>query len=118
MTLSIVEVRPSDIHGVGVFATTTIAPFTKLGPALSQDLRDTTMNNPDLVFSSLGWLVITWPIGRFMNHAADPNCEIGINEAGNKFNITTLRGINQFDELTINYAEIYGLLGWTLDFKP
>ena len=73
------------------------------------------MNNPELVSSDLGWWVVTWPVGRFMNHSDKPNCDWKFSKDENRLEVMTKTEIWPNQELTIDYGEIYQIMGWKMD---
>ena len=86
----------SDIHGKGVFATAKIEPGEIIGPARIAGKRT--------------------PIGRYVNHSADPNAEmieLNINEIYLRAlqSIDGCKGGMLGDEITTNYRANLSLIG-------
>lgn len=99
------EVRPSEIHGRGLFATAPIAAGTLLG-TLDGQVVDPTVN--PAVVDALEWNALTpsallvRPIRTsygFMNHSDRPN--VTVDADGRRLRART--GIDAGDELTIDY---------------
>ena len=78
------ELRPSDIHGYGVFASEDI-------PA-GQVLGLTHIESPELIRT---------PLGGYINHSMNPNC-IRISE-GNRWYLQTIQDISEGEEITLMY---------------
>ena len=88
----------SDIHDIGVFAKEAIPRTTNLG----------------MTHLQLGKNLIRTPLGGFLNHNDDPNCEKVklkfTNEDKepsyifNKWNLVTLKDIKEGEELTLTYT--------------
>ena len=78
------ELRPSEIHGYGVFALEDIPTGEMLG--LSH------INAPELIRT---------PLGGYINHSMNPNC-IRILE-GNRWYLQSIQDIEDGEELTLMY---------------
>ena len=88
----------SDIHDIGVFAKEAIPRATNLG----------------MTHLQFGKNLIRTPLGGFLNHSDDPNCEKVklkfTNEDKkpsyifNKWNLVTLKDIKEGEELTLTYT--------------
>ena len=78
------ELRPSEIHGYGVFALDDIPAGEMLG--LSH------INAPELIRT---------PLGGYINHSMNPNC-IRILE-GNRWYLQSIQDIEEGEELTLMY---------------
>ena len=88
----------SDIHDIGVFAKEAIPSTTNLG----------------MTHLQFGKNLIRTPLGGFLNHSDDPNCEKVklkfTNEDKepayifNKWNLVTLKDIKEGEELTLKYT--------------
>ena len=88
----------SDIHDIGVFAKEAIPRATNLG----------------MTHLQFGKNLIRTPLGGFLNHSDDPNCEKVklkfTNEDKeptyifNKCNLVTLKDIKEGEELTLKYT--------------
>jgi len=77
----------SKIHGVGVFATCDRCQDYPLGLALDNQLHRTSI------------------IGRFINHAHNPNCFLKSMHDGS-YQLYPLLGVKKGDELTIAYEAV------------
>ena len=88
-------VKNSRIDGLGVFATEKIRSGTTLGVSHIQDER-----------AQDGY----WrtPLGGFINHSDNPNCEKETNRLTNNLYLKTNRMIKKGEELTVRYT-LYGL---------
>jgi hypothetical protein len=89
-----ITIRESDIEGLGIFATMNILE--------GKDLGKTHIKVPQ--FKGF----IRTPIGGFINHADEPNCELeNVHDWDDTqiYNIVTIKDIKKGDELTINYYE-------------
>ena len=105
------EVRPSAIHGTGVFARVDIAAETRVleyvGERLSKEesLRRREANN-FFVFTVTDDFdidgAVDWNPARFINHSCAPNCEA--REEDERIWIIALRKLNAGEELTFNYG--------------
>ena len=85
----------SDIHDIGVFAKEAIPRTTNLG----------------MTHLQFGKNLIRTPLGGFLNHNDDPNCEKvklkftnDKNFPFNKWNLVTLKDIKEGEELTLEYT--------------
>ena len=88
----------SDIHDIGVFAKEFIPGATNFG----------------MTHLQFGKTLIRTPLGGFLNHSDDPNCEKVklkfTNEDKkpsyifNKWNLVTLKDIKEGEELTLKYT--------------
>ena len=85
----------SDIHDMGVFAKESIPMATNLG----------------MTHLQFGKNLIRTPLGGFLNHSDDPNCEKvklkftdDKNFLFNKWNLVTLKKIKEGEELTLKYT--------------
>ena len=88
----------SDIHDIGIFAKEAIPRATNLG----------------MTHLQFGKTLIRTPLGGFLNHSDDPNCEKAklkfTNEDKdpayifNKWNLITLKDIKKGEELTLTYT--------------
>ena len=96
------EIRPSPIHGSGLFATQDIPIDTYLG-----------ISHVHNVGFPQSW--ISTPLGGFYNHSDDPNCHIKDSFVGEALVLTkiliTLKAIPRDTELTCTYTL------YTQDFK-
>ena len=78
------ELRPSEIHGYGVFALEDIPAGQMLGLSHIQ--------SPELIRT---------PLGGYINHSMNPNC-IRILE-GNRWYLQSIQDIEEGEELTLMY---------------
>ena len=88
----------SDIHDIGVFAKETLPVATNLG----------------MTHLQFGKNLIRTPLGGFLNHSDDPNCEkVKLKFSNedtqpgyifNKWNLITLKKIKEGEELTLKYT--------------
>ena len=85
----------SDIHDIGVFAKEAIPRTTNLG----------------MTHLQFGKNLIRTPLGGFLNHSDDPNCEkvkLKFTDDKNflfdKWNLITLKYIKEGEELTLTYT--------------
>jgi SET domain-containing protein len=112
---SLFEVRPSAIHGLGVFARRRIARGTRIveyaGERLTADeVEQRYAGEPDTGHTFLfhigdGLYVDATHQGndaRFINHSCDPNCESEID--GDRVYIVALVDIDPGTELSYDYA--------------
>ena len=84
----------SEIEGLGIFATTEIDPETDLGT--------THIKVP--MFQGY----IRTPIGGFLNHADDANCELVLIHDWDDcrvYNVVTTRAVLAGEELVLNYED-------------
>jgi len=84
----------SEIEGLGIFATTEIDPDTDLGT--------THIKVP--MFQGY----IRTPIGGFLNHADDANCELVLIHDWDDclvYNVVTTRAVLPGEELVLNYED-------------
>ena len=84
-----VTVKPSPIQGLGLFATKNILYNALLGIShvYSPGFKDN---------------YIRTPLGGFINHAQDPNCEL--HKIGDYLYLRIIRNIDKGDELTLKYS--------------
>ena len=78
------ELRPSEIHGYGVFAVEDIPAGKMLGLSHIQ--------SPELIRT---------PLGGYINHSMNPNC-IRISE-GNRWYLQSIQDIEEGEEITLMY---------------
>jgi len=83
-----VTVSKSEIHGLGIFLTTSIPAYYILG--LTHIVDNRFEDN-----------LIRTPLGGFLNHSEDPNCILLREEEF--YWLQTLSDITQDIELTVNY---------------
>lgn len=105
------EIRPSPIHGLGLFTRQKISEETLLGVS--------HVKHP--LFPD-GW--IRTPLGGFYNHSEQPNCHLTDSIIGDTpvKQLVTIRDIEEGEELTCYYT-LYNLsmeckeaTDWDLDF--
>ena len=107
------EVRPSKVHGLGVYATTLIAKETCLieytgKRVLWEDVPEDSDGRHTFLFGlDDGIRVIDPEVGgndaRWFNHSCDPNCE-AIEDEDERVFIYALRDIQSGEELSYDYA--------------
>lgn len=105
------EIRPSKIHGTGVFARTNIPVETRVveyvGERVSKDESERRRKTGNFFvfivtdeFDIDG--LVDWNPARFINHSCAPNCEA--QEEDGHIWIYALRDIQAGEELTFNYG--------------
>ena len=93
-----VTIKPSGVHGLGLFAEQEIKQGTNLG----------------MTHIKLDDKIIRTPLGGFINHANEPNCvKVELHANGNepyskKWNLVTTRDIKKGEEITLRYT-FYGI---------
>jgi len=85
----VLTIKSSPIEGLGVFSISDIYIGTILGVSHIGDY-----SFPDHL--------IRTPLGGFINHSEDPNCEL--ERQGRKLFVKTIRKINAGEELTLQYG--------------
>ena len=96
--LESVTIKPSGVHGLGLFAEQEIKQGTNLG----------------MTHIKLDDKIIRTPLGGFINHANEPNCvKVELHANGNepyrkKWNLVTTRDIKKGEEITLRYT-FYGI---------
>ncbi len=85
------SIGPSNIHGAGIIATEDIPGEIVIGISHIYD--------PNFQHN-----YIRTPLGGFINHSEDPNCELTDDEEGDYKELKTLRKIEQGEELTLKYS--------------
>ena len=112
------EVRPSSLHGNGVFAARDIPAETcileycgrRITPEEADARPSSNADDPNhtfYFFLSCGKIIDGGQRGndaRWINHSCSPNCEARENEAGTRLYIYSLRDIAQGEELFFDYA--------------
>jgi uncharacterized protein len=115
------EVRSSEIHGRGVYATQDLVPETKiieyLGEYIDKETSETRAwaqaakaekNGEAAVYIftlDKKWDIdgnVAWNDARLINHSCEPNCEAWIEE--DQIFIYSLKKIKKGDELTFDYG--------------
>lgn len=115
------EVRGSEIHGRGVYATCFIPQETKIIEYVGERIgkeeserRGISLHEKSLKTGDAAVYIFTvnrnydldgnvpWNTARLINHSCDPNCEAWI--SGRRIFIHALRDINAGDELTFDYG--------------
>ena len=115
------EVRGSEIHGRGVYATTFIPKDERIIEYLGEivdkkesDRRGVNQHQKSLKTGDAAVYIFTlnknydldgnvpWNIARLINHSCDPNCEAWI--TGKRIFIHALRDIHPGEELTFDYG--------------
>ena len=85
-------IKPSTIHGLGLFASKRIPQGTNLGVSHFKEESGEFENN-----------YIRTPLGGFINHADTPNCR-KLGEGGRIMSLITLHDIEDGTELTVRYT--------------
>jgi hypothetical protein len=88
---SSLTIKPSGVHGLGLFATSDIATSCTLGKT---HVFDASFDN--------GY--IRTPLGGFINHSDQPNCGLRNAENGRYKLLYTLRDILAGEELMVKYS--------------
>ena len=105
------EVKPSRIHGTGVFARTALAEGTRiveyLGERVTKEesLRRRQGGNFFVFIVTDQFDIdgaVDWNPARFINHSCAPNCEARL--ADERIWISALRDLRAGEELTFNYG--------------
>ena len=105
------EVKPSRIHGAGVFARADIAAETHvieyIGERVSKEesLRRRKKGNFFVFIVTEEFDIdgaVDWNPARFINHSCEPNCEA--RQEDERIWIVALRDIRSGEELTFNYG--------------
>ncbi len=86
-----VTIKPSKIHGLGLFATEDIPEGTELG--ISHFEYKGTKDD-----------LVRTPLGGFVNHSYSPNADI---RQGRKRVLIVTKGIKAGDEITVDYTPWY-----------
>ena len=84
-------IKPSNIDGLGLFATDNIDSDFRIGITHIKDYR----------FED-GY--IRTPLGGFFNHSDEPNCKVVYDDMGDFIYLETLRDIKPGEELTAKYT--------------
>jgi len=107
-------VRPSGIHGTGLFARVPIAAGERIieyiGERISkaESLVRCEAGNPYVFDLDEEWDIdgsVDWNVARFANHSCSPNCEVECVD-GHLW-MSALRPIAEGEELTYNYGYEY-----------
>ena len=85
------SIGPSDIHGAGILAKDDIPAEVVIGIT---HVYDTNFQHN----------YIRTPLGGFINHSEDPNCELIDDENDDYKQLKTLNKIEQGSELTLKYS--------------
>ena len=114
-TSALIEVRRSNVHGLGVFATQRIPKGTRIieyvGERVSHDEADRRYEEKDANDSHTFLFIVDSKTvidagvdgndARFFNHSCDPNCESTVEKK--RVYIEAIRDIEPGDELTYDY---------------
>jgi SET domain-containing protein len=114
-TSELIEVRRSDVHGLGVFAAKRISKGTRIieyvGERVSHDEADRRYEEKDANDSHTFLFIVDRKTvidagvdgndARFFNHSCDPNCESTVEKR--RVYIEALRDIDAGTELTYDY---------------
>ncbi len=108
---SVLEVKPSPIHGAGVFANEAFATgarvleYTGERITKAESLRRCEAQNDFIFALDEEWDLdgnVSWNTARFVNHSCAPNCDAERIEG--RIWIVARRDIAAGDELTFNYG--------------
>ncbi len=111
------EVRPSGIHGTGMFARTNIPAETRVIEYVGERVSKEESERRRIAGNIFVFIVsdefdidglVDWNPARFINHSCGPNCEA--QEEDEQIWIYALRDIKAGEELTFNYG--YDLQGY------
>ena len=83
-------IKQSQLHGLGLFSLTEIPKDTTIGMTHIEIEND----------------LIRTPLGGFINHSEDNNCELFVKEDWDDyiiFNIKTIKNIDKNNEILLNY---------------
>jgi SET domain-containing protein len=113
-----VEVRPSGIEGLGIFATRAFAAGERIRQVnvvreitADEPLREDLGERSDHCSYPDGKMVLIGPPDRHVNHSCDPNAYKTF--AGDQTYIVARRAIAKGDEITVDYAiNITGGSSW------
>jgi len=86
------EIRPSKIHGVGMFAKMHIGAGINIAPARIGEMR--------------------CACGRWMNHSKNPNCMFVLRDGMDGADVIAMRDIAKDEELTVNYRHSAAIAGY------
>jgi len=111
-----IEVKPSPVSGMGVFAKKDIknneiienCHFTILEqsfPKIDDKLKEYVFSWPKTVWG--GKSVVVWGFGSIYNHSKNNNVDWITDEENNLFKFFTVRDIKMGEEIFINYGEAY-----------
>lgn len=89
------RIGPSNLQGLGLFATKDLSKGEGIAPARIGGLRA--------------------PAGKYTNHAKDPNCVL-VRSESDDLSLVAAREVRQGDELTINYRQSGRVNGWEDQF--
>lgn len=106
-----VEVRPSPVHGRGVYARRALAPGETVAtsPALVLDEDETAQ----LAEHRVSHYLVTWdatgsalPLGAvgFVNHDLEPNAELVVDHDHTTVELLVRRPVRAGEELTVDYG--------------
>ena len=89
-----VTVKSSPIHGLGLFAIETIPKNIDLGMIhfVLENLYDNRERE-----------IIRTPVGGFVNHSENPNCE-RVEVKSYRWNLKTIKEVKKDEELTLKYT--------------
>lgn len=88
-------IKPSDIHGLGLFAAEDLPAGKELGISHVADTKKGRFPNDS----------IRTPLGGFINHSSEPNCQFY--EEDDTWRLRTLRAVKKGEELTGEYTVWY-----------
>ena len=89
-----VTIKSSPIHGLGLFAIETIPKNIDLGMIhfVLENLYDNRERE-----------IIRTPVGGFVNHSENPNCE-RVEVKSYRWNLKTIKEVKKGEELTLKYT--------------
>ena len=108
---SLVDFRPSAIHGLGGFAVTPIPIGSRVieyvGDRITKakSLERCALNNPAIFYLDDDWDLdgsVKWNPARFLNHSCSPNCDA--ERMDGRIWIVARRQIRPGEEITFNYG--------------
>ena len=89
-----ITIKPSELHGLGLFATEDIAKDVKLG--ISHVEYDGVKDGS-----------VRTPLGAFVNHSYTPNADLL--DSRKEWVLVTTKAIEKGDEITVDYTPWYDL---------
>lgn len=101
-----IEVRPSPIHGFGVFATSAMPANTLLEECYVLNVPyDTTLLRSYLFKLNDKTCVVPLGCGAIYNHASEPNASYVLDAARQVMCVTSKRALAKGEEIFISYGE-------------
>lgn len=93
-----IDVRPSALHGRGLFATVAIAPGGVLG---RMEGEPTAENGDHVIWTEDEQAILVTNELRYINHDRNPNAEVD----DKTLEVVALRRIEAGEEITIDYGD-------------